>query len=78
MDSIWTLLSCNDKQECSKVHLVQTKNAGRGLVADQDIPNGEVILEEKPFVVGPPQSQGRHFCAHCSQPLSVGLLQGKK
>jgi hypothetical protein len=75
MEQIWAQLSRNVKVN-SKVELVQTGNAGRGLVATEDIQTGDEILAETPFLVGPPQTIGRHFCVHCSQPLTMGLLQG--
>ena len=77
MEYVWAALSCNLKQ-AAKASLVDTPNAGRGLVASQDLLREEVILEESPIVVGPPQSLGPHFCVHCSQPLTIGLLQGSK
>ena len=75
MESLWKDLSCNLKQ-ASKAVLVQTENAGRGLVATENIQRDEVILTETPVISGPPQSIGPHFCANCSQPLTDGLLEG--
>ena len=75
MEDIWLKLQ-NKVKEPPKAHLVQTSNAGRGLVASQDLQKGQVILMEKPLIVGPPQSVGPHFCINCSQPLTVGVLQG--
>ena len=75
MESLWKDLSCNLKQ-ASKAVLVQTENAGRGLVATENIQRDDVILIETPVISGPPQSIGPHFCANCSQPLTDGLLQG--
>ena len=60
-----------------KATLVQTENAGRGLVATEDIKRNDIIFEENPVITGPPQSLGPHFCANCSQPLTDGVLQGK-
>ena len=75
MESLWKDLSCNLKQ-ASKAVLVQTENAGRGLVATENIQRDDVILTETPVISGPPQSVGPHFCANCSQPLTDGLLEG--
>jgi hypothetical protein len=75
MESLWKDLSCNLKQ-ASKAVLVQTENAGRGLIATENIQRDEVILTETPVISGPPQSIGPHFCANCSQPLTDGLLEG--
>jgi len=74
MESLWKDLSCNLKQ-ASKAVLVQTENAGRGLVATENIQRDDVILTETPVISGPPQSIGPHFCANCSQPLTDGLLE---
>ena len=76
MDKTWTELSSNIKTEQLKIALIQTENAGRGLVATEDITKDEVIFTENPFVVGPSQTVGPHFCANCSQPLTVGILKG--
>ena len=75
MESLWKDLSCNLKQ-ASKAVLVQTENAGRGLVATENIQRDDVILTETPVISGPPQTIGPHFCANCSQPLTDGVLQG--
>ena len=75
MEGLWKDLSCNLKQ-ASKAILVQTDNAGRGLVATENIQRDDVILTETPVISGPPQSIGPHFCANCSQPLTDGVLQG--
>lgn len=78
MDNLWSDLSCNLKPEIpTKASLIQTESAGRGLVALDDLQKEDVIFEEVPFVVGPSQSIGPHFCANCSQPLNMGVLQGK-
>ena len=76
MDKTWTKLSSNIKTEHLKIDLNQTENAGRGLVATVDIAKDETIFTESPFVVGPAQTVGPHFCANCSQPLTVGILKG--
>ena len=76
MDSIWKDMSCNLKQS-SKATLVITENAGRGLIATEDIQRGDMILQESPLIIGPSQSVGAHFCVNCSQPLTAGILQGK-
>ena len=60
-----------------KATLVQTENAGKGLVATKDLKRNDIIFEENPVITGPPQSLGPHFCANCSQPLTYGVLQGK-
>ena len=79
MDKTWTKLTCKVKttEDELKVALIQTELAGRGLVATQDLSKNETIFTESPFVVGPAQTVGAHFCASCSQPLNVGVLQGK-
>lgn len=76
MDNTWKELSTNLKQN-AKVQLIQTKNAGRGLVAIENIQREGEIIKETALVVGPPQSIGPHFCVNCSQPLTNGLLEGK-
>ena len=76
MEGTWIRLQ-NNVKEPPKVHLVQTPNAGRGLVASQDLQKGQAILMERPMIVGPPQSVGPHFCINCSQPLTAGVLQGR-
>ena len=35
----------------SKAELVETPNAGRGLVATQDLEKGEIIFAEKPLII---------------------------
>ena len=80
MDELWTQLTSHFLQNdnvMSKAELVETPNAGRGLVATQDLEKGEIIFAEKPLIVGPPQGIGQHFCVNCSQPLTAGVLQGK-
>ena len=78
MDHLWSDLSCNLGEIPTKVALIETETAGRGLLALEDLQRGDVIFEETPFVVGPSQSIGPHFCANCSQPLNMGVLQGKR
>lgn len=77
MDKTWSKLTFKVDSAEPKAELVQTENAGRGLVATEDLNKNEVIFTESPFVVGPSQTVGPHFCANCSQPLNVGVLQGK-
>ena len=77
MDSTWTKLTSKIKTDNLKIALTQTETAGRGLVANEDISKDEIIFTETPFVVGPAQTVGPHFCANCSQPLNVGVLKGK-
>ena len=78
MENSWEKLSLNLKQ-LPKAHLVQTKTAGRGLVAKEELARNDVILEEMPFVVGPPQNimTSPNFCANCSKPLKISLSKGK-
>ena len=73
MDKIWQDLSSNLKQNAF-LHLVQTKNAGRGLIATNDFERDDIILEEFPLITGPSQSLSLNFCANCSQ---TGILDGK-
>ena len=75
MEDLWVQLTDRLK-ESSKAIVIQTENSGRGLVATEDLQKGDDILIEKPMIVGPPQSVGPHFCVNCSQPLTVGVLQG--
>ena len=78
MDKTWKNLTINlEKSTELKADLIQTDTAGRGLVATQDLSKNDVLFTETPFVVGPTQSVGPHFCANCSQALNVGVLQGK-
>ena len=74
MEKIWKDLSVNLKQDPS-ANLVQTSNAGRGLVATINLEKDDIIFEESPLIIGPPQSLGPSFCANCS--LSDLLLPGK-
>ena len=76
MEDLWVQLTDRLKFESSKAIVIQTENSGRGLVATEDLLKGDDILIEKPIIVGPPQSVGPHFCVNCSQPLTVGVLQG--
>ena len=76
MEKTWTRLSSHLKQT-PKADLVQTKTSGRGLIATEDLERADVILEEVPFVLGPPQSIACHFCANCSQSLNLYALKGK-
>lgn len=78
MDKAWPKLSLKIENLEPKVELIQTETAGRGLVASEDLNKNEIIFTERPFVVGPSQTVGPHFCANCSQPLNVGVLQGKQ
>ena len=78
MDKTWENLTIRIKRKELKAKLVQTETAGRGLVATQDLSKNEIIFTENPFVVGPTQKVGPHFCANCSQALNVGVLQGKE
>ena len=79
MDKTWKNLTINlVKSTELKLELIQTDTAGRGLVATQDLSKNDVLFTETPFVVGPTQSVGPHFCANCSQALNVGVLQGKQ
>ena len=79
MDKTWKNLTINlVKSTELKAELIQTDTAGRGLVATQDLSKNDVLFTETPFVVGPTQSGGPHFCANCSQALNVGVLQGKE
>ena len=79
MDKTWKNLTINLVKSIElKAELIQTDTAGRGLVATQDLSKNDVLFTETPFVVGPTQSVGPHFCANCSQALNVGVLQGKQ
>ena len=74
MEKIWKDLSVNLKQNPS-ANLVQTSDAGRGLIANINLEKDDIIFEESPLIIGPPQSLGPSFCANCS--LSDMLFPGK-
>ena len=74
-EEVWKQLSSN-LDEIFNVTLVDTENAGRGLETTEEFQRNDIVWKEIPLVVGPPHNIGPYFCANCSQPLNVGVLQG--
>ena len=83
----WSTLKQSLMTKDAPIDLVNTKNAGRGLIATRTIEPNEVIFEEVPIITGPNMnvgiissrnSENDLFCCGCStsvSPISVtGIL----
>eukprot|EP00128_Syssomonas_multiformis_P010427 Colp12_sorted_trinity150504_noHs@25091 len=54
-----------------KISIVQLGNKGRGIVALEDIQDGETIFEEDPLIASP--SVLNKFCMYCLSPLNTAV-----
>uniref|UniRef100_A0ABD2VX96 SET domain-containing protein n=1 Tax=Trichogramma kaykai TaxID=54128 RepID=A0ABD2VX96_9HYME len=55
------------------VEIKQTENMGRGLYAKTDFKTGDLVLVEKPYLIGPNFSNRYVFCSHCLSVAWTGI-----